>query len=625
MRARLAYGRSGLDLELDDAATTVVEPVWQPPAADPVAALQDALRAPVAGPPLRERVRRGQTVAISACDGTRPQPRHLMIPAVLAELDGIVDLDDVVVLVATGTHRGNTGAELRAMFGEAVAGRYGSSTTTPATGVAHLAGPPRGGRAGVAEQRLGQRRRPHHHRLRRAALLRRVLGRAEAGRTGPGGVGYRAGAARCPTDRRPRATWGISEGNPVHDDVRAIAGGTGVTFGLDVVLNRDQEIVAAFGGDLLPMHAEASAVARRMAMRPVPALFDVVVTTNSGFPLDQNLYQSVKGMSAAFQVTRPGGIIVCAAECRDGFPDHGSYREVLASAESPKALFDEISGRARTVPDQWQVQIQARIQSARRVVMHTSYLSDAELATAHLEQTADIPPRSRKPWRRRAPTPGPACSPKARRPSPTWSRADPDRPVRSRFEPSGPLARVVMEHAASGGREMTRPGEAVVVRLPERFEAFYEREYHRVVGFAYAVAGSWEAAEDATQEAFLRAHREWERVGRFDQPGAWVRRVAANLAVSAFRRRLSEARALVRLAARRQPDPPLHAEAVDFWRAVRSLPSRQRQAVALFYLEDWPVAEIARFLGCTETTVRGHLHRGRVTLARRLGEGWEES
>ena len=106
---------------------------------------------------------------------------------------------------------------------------------------------------------------------------------------------------------------------------------------------------------------------------------------------------------------------------------------------------------------------------------------------------------------------------------------------------------------------MAGPGEAVVVRLPERFEAFYEREYHRVVGFVYAVAGSWEAAEDATQEAFLRAHRQWERVGRYDQPGAWVRRVAANLAVSAFRRRLAEARALVRLAARREPDPPLQA------------------------------------------------------------------
>jgi len=171
---------------------------------------------------------------------------------------------------------------------------------------------------------------------------------------------------------------------------------------------------------------------------------------------------------------------------------------------------------------------------------------------------------------------------------------------------------------------MAGPGEAVVVRLPERFEAFYEREYHRVVGFAYAVTGSWEAAEDATQEAFLRARRQWERVGRYDQPGAWVRRVAANLAVSAFRRRLAEGRALVRLAARHEPIPPMRPEVLDFWRAVRFLPSRQRQAVALFYLEDWPTAEIARFLGCTETTVRGHLHRGRATLARRLGEAWQE-
>ena len=125
-------------------------------------------------------------------------------------------------------------------------------------------------------------------------------------------------------------------------------------------------------------------------MREVEAPFDVVVTTNSGFPLDQNLYQAVKGMSAAYQVLKPGGVIVCAAECRDGFPDHGSYREVLASAASPRALLDTISARTETVPDQWQVQIQARIQSASRVVMHTSHLSDADLAAAHLEQTADI-------------------------------------------------------------------------------------------------------------------------------------------------------------------------------------------------------------------------------------------
>ena len=189
----------------------------------------------------------------------------------------------------------------------------------------------------------------------------------------------------------PRATWGITQGNPVHDDVRAITAGVGgVTFAFDVILNTEQQVISAFGGDILEMHAVAIEQAREVAMAAVDAPFDVVVTTGSGYPLDQNLYQSVKGMSAAAQVAKPDGLIVCAAECVDGFPDHGSYREVLTSAASPEALLELIGAREKTVPDQWQVQIQARIQSAHRVVMHTSYLSDDQLAEAHLSQTDDI-------------------------------------------------------------------------------------------------------------------------------------------------------------------------------------------------------------------------------------------
>ena len=132
-----------------------------------------------------------------------------------------------------------------------------------------------------------------------------------------------------------------------------------------------------------------------------------MLTTNSGFPLDQNLYQAVKGMSAAAQVVRPGGTIVCAAECRDGFPSHGSYREELTAAASPAALLEAIAARTATVADQWQIQIQAAIQARSRVIVHTSYLSDAELAAAHLEQTADVEATvrtsaRRRPGRRRA-------------------------------------------------------------------------------------------------------------------------------------------------------------------------------------------------------------------------------
>ena len=164
----------------------------------------------------------------------------------------------------------------------------------------------------------------------------------------------------------------------------------GVTFALDVTLNRDQQITAVFAGDLFAEHRAACIAAKQDAMQEVDRPFDVVLTTNSGYPLDQNLYQAVKGMSAAAQVVKPGGLIVCAAECRDGFPDHGSFRKELVTAASPTALLESILARERTVPDQWQTQIQTLIQSRARVVMHTSYLSDEELAAAHLEQTDDI-------------------------------------------------------------------------------------------------------------------------------------------------------------------------------------------------------------------------------------------
>jgi lactate racemase len=391
VKVRLAYGRTGLVIDADPARTTVVEPAHHPAAVDPRGVLRQALREPVAGPPLRRRVRRGQTVAISACDGTRPQPRQLMIPAVLAELDGLVDLDDVVILVATGTHRANDEAELREMFGDEVVDsvRIVNHDARNADDLVWLGA--HGNDVPVWLNRSWVE-----------ADVRITTGFVEphffAGFSGgpklvaPGLAGLDTVLVLHDATRigDPRATWGVTHGNPVHDDVRAIAEATGVTFALDVVLNRDQDIVGAFGGDLLPMHAAACDLARRIAMQPVDAPFDVVVTTNSGFPLDQNLYQAVKGMSAAHQVVRPGGTIICAAECRDGFPDHGSYRSSLVAAESPQALLDQIAAADTTSPDQWQLQIQARIQTTSRVVMHTGYLSDAELHSAHLEQTADI-------------------------------------------------------------------------------------------------------------------------------------------------------------------------------------------------------------------------------------------
>lgn len=154
---------------------------------------------------------------------------------------------------------------------------------------------------------------------------------------------------------------------------------------------------------------------------------------------------------------------------------------------------------------------------------------------------------------------------------------------------------------------------------PERFEDFYVREYLAVVGLAYALSGSRWAAEDLAQEAFLAAHRDWDRIGSYQHPAAWVRRVVANLAVSAFRRRVAETKALARIAlGRGEVVPDLAAADPEFWIAVRALPRRQAQVVALYYLEDRSVADVAGILDMTLGTVKRHLYDARRTLARRL-------
>lgn len=157
------------------------------------------------------------------------------------------------------------------------------------------------------------------------------------------------------------------------------------------------------------------------------------------------------------------------------------------------------------------------------------------------------------------------------------------------------------------------------VRAVVSFETFYERELRSVIGLAYALSGSRTLAEDLAQDAFVAAHNNWDRVSRYDKPEAWVRRVVANMAVSSFRRKVREARALARIG---RPEPRidvLPAEADHFWREVRRLPDRQARAVALHYLEDRSVAEIAEILECAENTVKVHLHKGRAKLATRLG------
>ncbi|NOX28797.1 MAG: sigma-70 family RNA polymerase sigma factor [Actinobacteria bacterium] len=157
--------------------------------------------------------------------------------------------------------------------------------------------------------------------------------------------------------------------------------------------------------------------------------------------------------------------------------------------------------------------------------------------------------------------------------------------------------------------------------VQEDFEVFYDREFSQVVGLAYALCGSWPTAEDLAQDAFVSAKRRWSVVGAYEQPGAWVRRAVANRSVSLTRRRVSEAKAMLRLRRQRRVDPPdLDGTDDKFWSEVRRLTPRQRQVISLHYVNDLRVREIAEVLEISEATVKTHLQRARSTLQARLAD-----
>jgi RNA polymerase sigma-70 factor (ECF subfamily) len=153
------------------------------------------------------------------------------------------------------------------------------------------------------------------------------------------------------------------------------------------------------------------------------------------------------------------------------------------------------------------------------------------------------------------------------------------------------------------------------------FEEFYEAQYGAVVRLAAALVGRWDVAEELAQDAFIALYPRWARISRYDAPEAWLRRVVLNRAVSSLRRRAIEARVTARYVRRRAdaaPGEPRVGDA-EVWRAVAELPKRQAQVIALMFLEDRTVADVARILECGENTVRTHLGRARRSLAQRLG------
>ena len=393
MKVTLAYGKTGLEVSIPDGtAVTVVEPSFVPAVKDPTAAIVQSLRNPVGSKPLRERVRPTDTVGVVFSDITRPTPNKLILPAVLGELAGAgVPRDRITLFNSTGTHRLNTPEELEDLLGKDIVASYRIVQNDARAPADHAA---------VGTTSSGNEIRIQKDFL--ACTFKILTGFIEphffAGFSG-GGKAVMPGMAHLDTVMRnhnarnidhPNAQWAILEGNPLRSEVDEAVEMVRPDFLVNVTLNRDKAVTASFAGALGPAYREGTRFVKESAMRRVEAPFDIVITSNSGYPLDLNLYQAVKGMSAAARITRPGGSIIVAAECWDGIPDHGSFGKLLRETRDADDLLARIRAPGFILDDQWQAHILALIVKKAEVFVYAGGLSAEQITQAKLRPCASV-------------------------------------------------------------------------------------------------------------------------------------------------------------------------------------------------------------------------------------------
>ncbi len=389
MEVQLAYGQGGLTLSLPDSAdVTVVEPRHVPGLLDEGGVLQDALRSPVDSLPLREVARGKGQVAIVVSDVTRPMPTARILPPILETLGSH---RGVVLIIATGIHRPSSPQELQTMLGGDILLRYPivQHNTRDRSTMTSLGVMPSGHELWV-------------NRDYQEADVRILTGLIEphffAGFSGgpkavlPGiadseSIIHNHSAANLD---HPKATWGITKGNPIYMEMMEAALRSDPSFLVNVTANRDGAITGVFAGSLAPAHEKGTSSALQNTMRAVDAPFDIVITSNSGYPLDLNLYQGIKGLSAAGRIVRPGGAIILAAECRDGIPDDSNYGRILHMADSPQTLLDIVRHPSHHREGAWQAHIQALVQLKAQVFIHSRCLTSTQIQKALLLPCVDL-------------------------------------------------------------------------------------------------------------------------------------------------------------------------------------------------------------------------------------------
>jgi lactate racemase len=391
MKFTLAYGKTGHTIELPDHyRVDKVEPRWIDPVPDQNLAILNALRDPYKCLPLASLVSSNSKIAIIFSDITRATPYHVILPALLSELKHI-PRENITFFCSNGTHRFAGHDELIKILGSTIVKNYrivqNDSTRIELHDYAGTTSS--GNKIYLNKEILGYE-------------IKILTGFIEphffAGFSG-GGKALVPGLAYLETIKYNHSiaklsienvTWGKTDGNPLWEEIMEAAEFVPGLFLLNITLNRNKEITNVFAGDMRTAHKAGCQFVMESAMAPVNKLYDIVITSNSGYPLDLNVYQTVKGMSAAAQIVKQGGSIIIAAECWDGIPSNSDYERILGSVDNVDGLIGFITKNESKLKDTWQIFCQAVIQQKADVYLYSDKLDNTTIRKTLLNPTDDI-------------------------------------------------------------------------------------------------------------------------------------------------------------------------------------------------------------------------------------------
>ena len=351
------YGRTGLEIEIDHslAEWNIKEPVRLPAVESFPQSFLASVSEPIGSGPIDEVIAPSDKVVIVTSDGTRPVPNKLLIPAIIKHCR--LKPENVTILIGTGSHRPHSEEELVALLGpDIMAECHVVCHDASDAGSLEFMGHSPGGIPVYLNRHYVQ------------SDKKIVLGFIEPHFF----AGYSGGAkgvcpAICGLETidafhsydiigHPDSDYGRLETNPQQAAAREVVSMASPDFMINVILNSDKEVTDIFSGHFIEAHREGCRKAAEAAMVAVPGRYPVVVTSNSGYPLDQNLYQTVKGIAAAALITETGGTIIITSECSRGIPDDGKFAEIMESEPDPGTLLKKLSSPENASVDRWQAQ-----------------------------------------------------------------------------------------------------------------------------------------------------------------------------------------------------------------------------------------------------------------------------